>query len=348
MVASLTRDELNVVLALRKAGLPANAATLAVVMATREHARPEAELADIVRQYQSLETRSEAEQAIAELRRRGWLIESESYGQHFIHQAPDLRDKLAKIIDDPQTSTRLLQLRSFLEPNVRIVGPMNERVVYETYLDLLRQAQSEICLPMLATSPRLSSVSILQERSQKGVHIRILLGSPKIVAILRGETMAAMAREAIIGWKENARQFPRMQIRVVHSVEDMLIATCMTIDRQLLRFDVYDPAKQRSLQGVMLEVESPVGLRLNLVGLFQERFESAWVRAQPIHALGRIGWWLGRGWQWWAFAVFTVLAFASAKTSWSGIFASAAATFLVSALVAAWPRIHALFSKNHD
>src|SRR3712207_5072995 len=83
----LTNQEQELVIALKNAGIPIASATLAIVMVTREHARPQAELADIVRHYPNLEDRSTAEAAIADPKRRGWLIELESYGQYLIQQA---------------------------------------------------------------------------------------------------------------------------------------------------------------------------------------------------------------------------------------------------------------------
>lgn len=342
MSASLTRHEIEIVAALRNSGISLPAATLAVVMITREHARPESELADIIRQYQNLEDRHTAEQAIAELKRIGWLAESESYGQYLVHQAPDLRDKLAEKLQDSSLPQRLSEMRSTLEENVRIVGPMKERYVYESFLDLLREAQREICLPMLATSPRLSSVPILQERARRGVHLRVLLGSPEVVAKLRGEPMRAMARDAISGWLENARGIPSMEIRIAHFAEDMLIATCMTIDSCVLRFDIYDPLNQRSLEGVMLHVESPSGLTLNMVSLFQQFFDGAWRRAEHTGRFGKLKWWFSTGWQWWLFLGFSALAIVFYPDVWSGIFGSAAATFLVNALVTSGPKIRSL------
>lgn len=159
--------------------------------------------------------------------------------------------------------------------------------------------------------------------------------------------MAAMAREVIAGWREHARGLAAMEVRVAHAVEDMLIATCMIVDGQLLRFDVYDPTQQRSLQGVMIEVVSPEGLQLNLVSLVQRFFDDAWSRAAPSRALGKLWWWVGRGWQWWAFLIFTLLAFASVSTVWSGICGSAAATFLVTALASSWSTIRAVIWRQH-
>ncbi len=345
MSFSLTHEELDISSKLTRTGIPNHVATLAVILVTREYARPEPELVDIIRQYPNLENRPVAEEAVAELRRRGWLVESKSYDQYLTHQAPDLRDKLAASVNDPELPAQLLKLRATLEPNVTVIGPMVESAVYESYLELLRSAQSEICLPMLATSSRLSSVPILQERARQGVKVRILLGSERVVARIRGGAIRGVARDAITGWRNNAYDIPQMEVKVSHNVDDMSIATCMSIDGRTLRFDIYDPAKQRSLQGVMIEVKCPVGLQLNLVSVFQRLFDDAWDRAEPFHPLGRIWWWLSRGWQWFGFLIFTLLAFLPADLVWSGIFASAAATFLVNALVSSWPRIHSFARK---
>jgi len=346
--ARLTREELTIIWALRDAGVAVPEATLAVIMITRGHARPEGELADIIRQYQNLEDRTVSEEAIAQLKAKGWLVVSKSYDQNLIHQAPDLKEKLAETLEDPSLPNQLSKLRSTLERNIRILGSMNDQFVYGSYLDLLRTAQREICLPMLATSPHLSSVPILQERARRGVHVRILLGAPEIVAKLRGQTFVAMARDSISGWAENARGIERMEVRVAHSFENMFIATSMSIDEHILRFDVYDPLRQRSLEGIMLEVESPVGLQFNLVSLFQIYFNDAWNQAEPVQRFGKVRWWLTRGWQWWAFILSTIIAFMLSASFWGGIVGSVAATFLVNALVSSWPTIHSLIRRMRD
>jgi hypothetical protein len=347
MPSPLTNEEFSIITKLKNTGVPIHTAVLAVILVTREYARPEQELIDIIRQYPHLEDRHTAVEAVAELRRRGWMSESDSYDLHLIHQAPDLRDKLAALLTDPDLPTQLLNLRATLEANVKIVGPMKERVVYESFLELLASAQSEICLPMLATTPNLSAVPILQERARKGVKVRIILGSEKVVASIRGETIRAAARDAIVGWRNNAHEIQQMEVRISHRIEDMWIASCMTIDRRVLRFDIYDPNQQRSLQGVMLEVNSPLGLQLNLVSVFQHLFDDAWHRAEPFNPLGKLWWWLSRDWQWFAFLIFTLLTFFSKEYFWTGIFGSVAATFLITALSGTWSRIRAFIRQYY-
>src|SRR5208337_3373149 len=298
MGTSLSQGELDIVAALRGKGVSLSHATLAVVMVTREHARPQPELVDIIRQYPSLEESIEAEGAVSELKRMGWLVEIQSYGKYLVQQAPDLRVKIAEKLGDPDAAEHLLVFRRSLGATVRGLGSMNDQSVYGSYLGLLQQAQREIILPMLATSPKLSSVPILQERARKGVRILALLGSPKVVARLRGETTARMAREAISGWKENARGISNFEVRVSHHIEDLYVATWMLIDGHLLRIDIYDPIQQRSLEGIMVEVVSPDGQDLNIVGVFGEYFRRAWSRAQPVQGLGRVWWWIKKAWQW--------------------------------------------------
>lgn len=351
MSAALSNQELEIVNALRRTGVALPAATLAVVMSVREHARPVSELADIVRQYQGLEDQSVAEQSIRDLERLGWLVESQSYGASLIHQAPDLQDLLADKLNDPAISQQLREMRSYLAPDVKIVGAMKDRLVYETYMSILSGAQREICLPMLATTPRLEAVPIIQERASKGVTVRILLGSPELTARLRGSTMTRTAKDSIHGWLGNAENHPNIRVRISNSAEDMQIASSMLIDGRLLRFDVYDPSKQRSLEGVMIQIESPPTLDLNLITQFQRHFNQAWNNAKPTSGLEVLLWHLGKLWRWYCFFIFTGLVFLSVhlgKSNWTGIFSSASATFLVNAFASSFESIRSRFPVLRD
>ena len=344
-------QELDIVNALQKTGLTLPQATLTVVMAVREHARPVPELVDIVRQYQNLETPQLAAQAIRELEKMNWLVESDSYGVRLLHIAPDLRDKIAARLNDPELSRRLSEMRSYLLPNMTIAGAMNDVSVYQTYLDIIRGAQEEICLPMLATSPNLTSVPLLQERASKGVKVRILLGSPKLTGKLRGATMVGASNDAVHGWIRNAENHPKMHVRVSDSAEAMQIASCMLVDSRLLRFDVYDPWNQRSLEGIMVEIKSPPTLDLNIIRIFRSHFELGWRDAKFPSAFGTMYSYLRRWWQWYFFGIFTLLgflAFKTARSNWAEISFSAAGSFLFSAIVSSFEWIRSIVGRFRD
>ena len=77
-------------------GIPLPAATLAIVLITREHSRPESELLHIVRQYQGLEEPWAAAEAVADLKRRGWLEGFQTYGVTLLRQDPEPLKMVAK------------------------------------------------------------------------------------------------------------------------------------------------------------------------------------------------------------------------------------------------------------
>lgn len=311
MPTYLERAENDLIARLARTGLSRGAASLAVVMATRQHARPERELLDIVLQYPGLENLAVAEGALRELRARKWVENSETEDLTLTVQTPELRRVIAEQLNDPNVAEQLAALRANLDASAaRVVGPMNDETVYLTYRELLKGAQDEICLPMLVTSTRLSSVDILRERARAGVQVKVLLGAPSVVAAVRGEPMRAIAVDRIKEWSRNLSGLPSAEIRVSHSVQDMWLASCMAIDRRTVRLDVYDPDKQRSLQGIMLELANPQGLSLNVVRVFVEQFERAWNRARPLTFAGRVTWRLRRTWKIWFGLVFAALSWA--------------------------------------
>jgi len=139
---------------------------------------------DIVLQYPGLENRVSAEAALRELRALEWVTNSDSESPALTMQSPELRELIGKRLQDPEVPGQLGALRAKLHPNAaHVLGPMTEAPVYSTYLDLLRGAQDEICLPMLVTTAQLFSVDILRERAMAGVRIKILVGAPSVVGL---------------------------------------------------------------------------------------------------------------------------------------------------------------------
>ncbi|HZR41100.1 MAG TPA: hypothetical protein VFB12_13335 [Ktedonobacteraceae bacterium] len=350
MSSSLTREESEVVRALRDTGMSLPEATLAVIMFSRGHERSETELINILDLYSGLENAHEVQHAISSLKAKSWVITVRSYDQDITKAAPDLQEKMAQQTQNPLLVERLAKSRSNLtvDPpaSIRLLGPMTSKDVYGTFLDLLRHARTEICLPMLATPAYPVTAAILQERARRNVHVRLLLASPDVAAKVRGGAIVEKARKAITEWKDVAQSHPQIEVRICHHVDDMCyLATSWTLDRHLLRYDIYDPKHQRSLAGYMIEFESRSGLDLNIVNWFQSRFDEAWNRSQPLHTPGRVWWTLTKNWQWWAFAATALLAVLLGTTAWGGIVGSVSATFLCNAVVGSWSSIRAFI---HD
>jgi hypothetical protein len=346
---TLTHEERDVVRGLQDTGMSLQEATLAVIMLTRGHARPEKDLIDIIDVYPALNNKYGMQQAIHTLQNAGWLVTSPSFGQTITKAASDLSEKIADRIHDQTRVQQMMQSNTqsaqIPPSNIRLLGPMVSEHVYGTFLDLLGNAHTEICLPMLVTPPYESTVSILQEQAHKGIHIRILLASPDVAKQIRGEVVVDKARKAIKDWQEVARGHPKIEIRVTHQVEDMChMATSWTLDRRILRYDFYDPKNQRSLAGYMIEFDSHIGASLNIVSLFQARFDEAWNHAQPLNMLG-LWWRLKKNWQWGAFVLTALIAIPFGTSIWGGIIGSVSATFLFNALVSSSSMIKATIRK---
>lgn len=346
MSTNLTHREYEVVRALQDAGMSLQEATLAVVMFTRGHERVENELIHIVGLYPGLEDPHLTEQAVHKLINVQWLVPSPSYGLNVIKVAPDLPARLAAYINNPGLVNNLAQLymnTNTLPHSIRLIGPTANQHSYGTFLDLLRHAQSEICLPMLVTAPYQETVLILQQRAARGVRVRILLASPQVAVKLREEALASKSKEVIKKWREVAQDYSHMEIRISHRVEDMYhLATSWTLDRKLLRYDFYVPPTQRSLAGYLIEFDSrtePELKGLNIVHLFQMRFDEAWKQARPTTPFLSIWWWIKQNWQWGAGFVAALLALLLGGSFWAGIMASISATFFFNALVSSWDMI---------
>jgi len=353
MSSSLTNDELQIAKLLENVGMKPSSATLAVVMVIREHARTEEELVHIVRQYQHLEDRDIASEAIKDLKRTGWIIEFKPYDKFLVRQSDTLKQDIASKIGDKEILAKIDTLRDFLQPKIQVLGSMKQDIIYTSYIDILKNAHSEICLPMLATTPDLSTIPILLERAQKGTKIKILLGTPRLVARLRGNTMLKVAQDSIKGWIAKTKKEKNITIKLMDKIDYASLATCMLIDNTTLRFDIYDQEHQRSLQGIMLEVISPNNLDPNIIRVFKKVFNEAWFTSQPTNLSGKIFWYFKNGWQYWASIGFAIASFYTFEKSFiSGITGSISATFLLNALVASRQSIKDFFvnllQQAHD
>lgn len=351
MHSTLTQGELALVQGLENKGMVRHAAILGVVMLTREHPRPYVELIDILGQYSGLDNPNIAREAIDILKNEDWLVDQKFGSVFFVKKAVDFRRKVAIKLGVLETELTARSVEQQPKANVSILGDMSDRTIYTSYLELLRSAQSEILLPMLATTSKLQSVSILQDRAACGVEIRILLGSASLVNRLRGASMRQRSVIYVKEWENHFRKYRSVKIRIVTKLEHSLLATSMLIDSRLLRFDVYDPEIQRSLDGTMIQIESPPGVNPNITRLFALAFEEAWRAARPVGSYSRfLVWLMAEAWQWWLFAIFLVLTGISAKSQKHGylssVFGSVAATFAVNGLVASWPRIRKFLRIN--
>jgi hypothetical protein len=284
--------EAEIIRALRKTDLTLSTATAAVMIATQLGARPRAELVEILATYPGLGNQSTADDAIEQLSSLGWIEEAEADGLLLMRQVADLRTRISHRLCNPDVADQLQGVRASHNHTARIVGAMYDEDVFDSFLDLLRSAQHEVRLPMLATAPYAATVGILRDIASRGVRVRCLLGSPQAVGSIRGGEMRSVSERRIEEWRTALRGLDTAAIRITDDVDDLALATCVSVDGRVLRVDVYDHLKQRSLQGVLAEFRSPAGFKLNVQLLFDRLFEEAWAKATPAGRLGTSRRWL--------------------------------------------------------
>jgi len=138
---------------------------------------------------------------------------------------------------------------------------------------------------MLATSTGLEILPLLKERAMQGVSVRIILGSPKVVASLRGESQKERASRSLAEWRAVERDSPGIEVRETFSITDAILSGGSSFDDETVRFAIYDPYTERSQQAEMVVFGSQAK---NVVEVFNTHFDRAWTNSQRSGKASRI------------------------------------------------------------
>ena len=339
MPEALSLLEAEVINGLRAAtGLDVISATMAVVMLSRGYERPKRELAHLLGRYPGLEDARKTARALDQLLAEGWLAAEDESGLVILRAAPDLATTISSVVGTSLSREQVQSLRPQSPTALGVIGQLTDPHVYQSYLRELEQAQEEISLWMLATSPDIAAVPILRDRARAGVKVRLLIGAPSTVASLRGGSASRLAEAAVAGWKRNVRGQPNMELRLISRIPDAYLAGSMVIDHRLARITVYDPHRERGMDGLMLEARSTPTRHVNLVWLYGEAFEAAWARSSPTSRAGRVRHEGTRLWPLWLAVITFGLSFVPIGSAWAQLMYGISATALFLALVRLWPR----------
>ena len=273
MTTSLLQEEIEIIKKLKEVGGEDVKSIVSVLMLTREHARPKLELVDILKQYQGLDDEYELRRAIDSLIQDGFIEESEKH-KGIIKYSKKLEETVIK--NGKSTEDKIREIRIKVRPRVEYLGDITKEDVYNSYLEILERAQSEIYMPMISTTPELKSVEILKKRAKNGVKVKLLIGNPDIISKYRGKANQSIYEKFIEKWSQETEGYEDIEIRIMSRLEDIEMGTCVLVDNKILRLDIYDPYNQRSLQGVVLECANEGGMNLNIIRTFKRQFDVAW------------------------------------------------------------------------
>lgn len=285
---ALTSEEVHLARTLISAGLKDADAYAAIAMYTRAHSRPEEEIIDIMSLYAGLSGHNTAQKALAELRRKNWIIESSPHQSSKVHLVAhsDFPKIVAEFLNDPKFEYEVQRARRGNAPKIEIIGQMNDPIVYQTFGPKINEATNEILLPMINTTPNLAQVQELQNAARNGVKVKILLATPKLVGLIRGNAAKSIAKQKIDGWIKHAKGIDNFQVKITGRASDLWLASSALIDGRTVRLDIYDPISQRSTQGIMLEIISDSESNIALV--FKKLFNESWNGAHEPGCYGKI------------------------------------------------------------
>ncbi len=294
MPESLSSGERELISELQKTSLSYEAAIAITVLVAREYSRPKSDLIATLRFYPGLETKANAANAVDELLEKNFLVTENYQGREITGITSDVRAKLKELLQKGDGfEEELLKLRRNNDSYVKVVGPLRDSISYSSYEDLLRTARDRILMPCVMTDPEgLQSVEILTKRAGQNVKVQILAATPKLASKLRGASQEAISKEVAKKWSDIAKKHPNIEFRITGNTEDLLFATSILIDDDVLRLILHDPFHERSKEGVVIQFNSKGANRLNAIADFELRFTRAWKRSREPGALGWLKWFI--------------------------------------------------------
>lgn len=267
--------EKNVIDFLAEQNLNLSYATVAVLMYSRKYHRPQNELTELLSRLAPQLSLDEIAEAVKWLINNKLVESIESQHQYNIYEViADFPKRISELVDNIDVETKLAKLESVRREkvHVRFLDTVSANNNYETLLSAIMNARYSIKYPMLSTAPYEALVNTIRSAAQNGVKIKILLAEDNIVKKYKGNTK----KSRIEDWKYKLNGVPNIEIKGFNEEEPTEICTSILIDEKKLRYVIYDPNTTTSLDGILLEVESIYGQKINIIKWFDTKFDRAW------------------------------------------------------------------------
>jgi len=248
--------------------------------------RPRLELEEYLQRYPELESVS---QSLDELLEAGLLTTIKDTGDNAaIGIAPNWMDLITE-----STTLKPRELQALVK---KVLGFQSARLwtlenmgdisgnseQYSTWVKAIREAKHEVIVWTMASAypDVVKAVSACAARS---VRVRVLIGERDAVAKVRGRQEGERALKAALAWRDLSRQYEDVEVRLAVSIQDLAGCGSSLIDRELLRFTVYDYRRESGSSGQMLSVTSRHGGHsINLISAYEALFEDSWSRSHPV------------------------------------------------------------------
>lgn len=279
-----TQAQNEIISEIQKQGLYEGTKTrLLVLMSTNNYIRTVDDLAGILCEYPGMPNQEELAICISSCIQEGLLKKCVILNILFCQQDAQCLQKFLDTLPE-KIQVRIRNCRASYQESecVRVLGLLSGGsmggYINASFLQRLKDARTEILLPMLNTSPNRDVIEILKERATAGIKIKILLPDYKnvVTKIRRGK------EDVTYGWIEPLNNIDNIEIRIYTHVEDASIYSSVIIDKSICRFCVFDYVREKSSNGTLIEI-SKNGYDLNLINIIIDCFNGIWMRSRPVY-----------------------------------------------------------------
>lgn len=268
---------------IEEAGLYSNVTTnLLVLMSTNNYIRSVDDLAGILCEYPGMPNPESLKKEINNCVQEGYLKKKLLRYIEYCYQDSECLEKYLSNLPS-YIQEKIINCRTSYQGSecVRVLGLLSggtqNGYINDSFLQELSNAQREILLPMLNTSPNQKVIEILKERASNGVKVKILLPDyEKVVSKIR------CGKEDMTNkWVEQLAGTPNIEIRKYFKIEGAYIYSSLLIDKTFCRICVFDPVREKSSNGTLIEIHKN-GYDLNLIKMFIDKFNDIWFDSMPV------------------------------------------------------------------
>ena len=245
-----------------------------VVITTYPYERPADDLIRILSNYPLLDNKDKLLEAMDKLLTKKWLLIKRQVNIEVCCPCDNIHELIAKDLNNDDIGNRLFKLKKRHQADnlcAIFFGLVSGNSSYSTMIGRLKTAQNEICLPILNMPAYCNTIDALKERASNNVSVKLLIADDKIVKKIKNNQSGSTAGE----WGNALKGIPNVEIRIYDKIEYAKLASSVIIDSNLLRLVAYDPIRQRSTNGTLVEFYYP-GHKLNVVEIFSAYFYEAW------------------------------------------------------------------------
>ncbi len=270
---------INQITANLSANITAAQATVAIYLYFNRLVKPENELEAILSPVATvLRDRETIGECLSWMKRQG-LVQSKPDKRGnliYIEIADDFEDKLEQITGVLGLAKNLQAEYNRIKDDIHVESKGKVGADSRNYTEMLmriKAAKRTVKYAVLTTEPYDATVNALMQAADGGVKVQILVASDRISKEYKNKRSVASQ------WQAKFYQHENVSIKIFDDESTLDLCSSVLIDEKILRLDIYDPRRVRSLSGQLIEICSETYENINLIRWFSGKFDAAWKNA---------------------------------------------------------------------